>query len=198
MRGEGDPYLGADAFLRHQRYGSLILIHNPLDNGQTDPLPASKAGIKRLKNHIPLLLRHPDPRIPELEMDSPLRAFFHIDGENSSFGHGLYGIFDDVPKQLLELVGASIIRNPGVLIIPPQLNHIRNISAALKEQQGFLQDISQINGIYNLVKDVYSFLKADGSKGAHNAAYSRSLLKDAMNRLNYAYLVLGQAYTSGS
>lgn len=70
---------------------------------------------------------------------------------------------------------------------------IPRLAEAIKKAEDVGQDISQISGIYNLVKDVYTFLKADGSRGAHNVAYARSLLKNAMNRLNYAYIVLGQA-----
>ncbi|MGA1790365.1 MAG: NapC/NirT family cytochrome c [bacterium] len=62
----------------------------------------------------------------------------------------------------------------------------------IKKAEDMGQDISQINGIYNLVQDVYDFLKADGSRGAHNPAYSRYLLENTIDQMDYAFLVLAR------
>jgi hypothetical protein len=66
------------------------------------------------------------------------------------------------------------------------------LADGIKKAEDMGQDISQINGIYNLVKDVYIFLKADGSRGAHNPSYSLWILKDAINQFEYAFLILDQ------
>ena len=80
------------------------------------------------------------------------------------------------------------------------------VSSALKQLEEYLpkleegvlkaedmgQDISQINSIYNLAKDVYGFLTADASEGAHNPGYSRALLEKTLNRIDYAFLVMDQ------
>ncbi len=69
---------------------------------------------------------------------------------------------------------------------------IPRLEEAISKSEEMGQDISQLNSIFNLVKEVYTFFKADGSAGSHNIVYSRPLLEDTINRLNYAYLVIEQ------
>jgi len=69
---------------------------------------------------------------------------------------------------------------------------IPNLEKGIKEAENMGQNITQLNGIYNLVKGVYTFIIADASKGFHNAPYTRFLLENALNRLNYSYLLIEQ------
>jgi len=69
---------------------------------------------------------------------------------------------------------------------------IPRLAQGIEKVEDMGQDISQINGIYTLVKDVYTFLKADGSRGAHNTVYARYLLENTINKLDYSFLVLNQ------
>jgi hypothetical protein len=70
--------------------------------------------------------------------------------------------------------------------------NIPKLAEGIKKAEDMGQDISQINGIYNLVQGVYTFLKADASKGAHNPVYTRYLLENTINKLDYSFLVLNQ------
>lgn len=70
--------------------------------------------------------------------------------------------------------------------------NIPRLAEGIKKAEDMGQDISQINGIFTLVKDVYSFLNADKSNGAHNPSYARYLLDEAANQLDYALLVVNQ------
>lgn len=69
---------------------------------------------------------------------------------------------------------------------------IPKLAEGIKKAEDMGQDISQINGIYTLVQDVHAFLKSDKSEGAHNPSYSRYLLNDTINKLDYALLVVNQ------
>jgi len=64
------------------------------------------------------------------------------------------------------------------------------LAEGIRRAEDMGQDISQINGIYTLARDVHLFVKADGSRGAHNPVYSRMLLENAANRVSFALLVI--------